>query len=73
MDVERRDRVAAARDFLDATEDIASERLVGQAIALDPKRPGEAFRAQRELVVDAVAEQTDVWCLIAIGRTKPSL
>ena len=57
VDVERRDRVAAARDFLDAAEDIASERLVGQAIALEPKRPGEAFRAQRELVVDAVAER----------------
>ena len=57
VDVERRDRVAAARDFLDAAEDIASERLVGQAIAPEPKRPGEAFRAQRELVVDAVAER----------------
>ena len=32
-------------------------RLVGQAIALEPKRPREAFRAQRELVVDAVAER----------------
>ena len=57
VDVERRDRVAAARDFLDAAEDVASERLVGQAIAPEPKRPREAFRAQRELVVDAVAER----------------
>ena len=42
VDVERRDRMAAPRDFLDAAEDVAAERLVGQAIEPEPKRPRQA-------------------------------
>ena len=41
--------MAAPDDLADAAEHVAPERLVGEAIGDEAKRPGEALRAQREV------------------------